>query len=60
MLIQHPIEKLWDIVGTVVEIGRYRDYLVKLPCGKTYWRNRRFLRPVHDSLEGRAEGAGGY
>ena len=44
--IQHPLDKTWECIATVVEIGKYRNYLLKLPCGKTYWRNRRFLREV--------------
>ena len=29
----------------VVAIGRHRDYYVKMPSGRVFWRNRRFLRP---------------
>ena len=36
---------LWDRRGTIVGVGRSRDILVKLPSGRTLWRNRRFLRP---------------
>ena len=42
--IQHPIERTWETSATIVDVGKYRDYLVKLPCGQTYWRNRKFLR----------------
>ena len=42
--IQNPISKKWDTTGTVVEIGKHRDYHVRTPSGKVYWRNRRFLR----------------
>ena len=44
--LQHPLEKHWEIIGCIIEIGKFRDYLVKLPCGKSYWRNRRFLKPT--------------
>ena len=43
--IQHPRTKLWSAHGSIVAIGQHRDYLVKLPSGRIYWRNRRFLRP---------------
>eukprot|EP00117_Sycon_ciliatum_P007604 scpid94648/ scgid10640/ len=33
----------WATTGTVVAIGQNRDYFVKLPSGRVYWRNRRFL-----------------
>ena len=42
--VQDPRSKLWSVTGIVVAIGRNRDYLVKLPSGRVYWRNRRFLR----------------
>ena len=35
----------WDRRGVIVGVGRRRTYLVKLPNGRIYWRNRRFLRP---------------
>ena len=41
---QNPLTKLWEKVGVVVGVGKRRDYHVKVECGKTYWRNRRFLR----------------
>ena len=44
--IQDPNSKKWDRVGYIVGIGRNRDYHVKLPSGRVYWRNRQFLRPV--------------
>ncbi|XP_065182546.1 uncharacterized protein K02A2.6-like [Sycon ciliatum] len=43
--IQHPRTKLWSAHGSIVAIGQHRDYLVKLPSGRIFWRNRRFLRP---------------
>ena len=44
---------LWDRTGSIVGVGDRRDYLVKMPNlmkmkmpnGRVYWRNRRFLRP---------------
>lgn len=44
--LQDPTTRRWDRVGSVVGIGRHRDYLVKLPSGRTLWRNRRFVRPT--------------
>ena len=43
--IQHPRTKLWSMRGVIVAVGDHRDYFVKLPSGRVYWRNRRFLRP---------------
>ena len=40
--IQHNISKRWDSVGIIVSVGNYRNYLVKLPSGLTYWRSRNF------------------
>ncbi|XP_065182282.1 uncharacterized protein LOC135812991 [Sycon ciliatum] len=44
--IQDPRTKLWRTTGVVVAIGRNRDYMVKLPSGRVYWRNRRLLKPA--------------
>lgn len=38
--------KLWSATGAVVAVGRHRDYYVRLPSDHTYWRNRRYLKPV--------------
>lgn len=38
--------KLWDKVGVVISIGRYRSYRIKFASGSVLWRNRRFLRPM--------------
>ena len=35
----------WDRPGVIEGVGSRRDYLVKLGSGRTWWRNRRFLRP---------------
>jgi len=48
--IQDPITKLWSATGVVVAIGQRRDYYVKLPSGRVYWRNRRFLRIHYESI----------
>lgn len=44
VLIQHPISKLWDTPGVIVEVGQHRDYLIKTSAGRIFRRNRRFLR----------------
>ena len=44
--IQDPRTHIWDQCGTIVSIGAHRTYRVKLPSGRVYWRNRRFLRPL--------------
>ena len=40
----------WDRPGVIVGVGSWRDYLVKLGSGRTWLRNRRFLRPHHPFL----------
>ena len=42
--IQHPLSKLWDTTGIVISSDK-RDYQVKTTSGRTYRRNRRFIRP---------------
>lgn len=44
--IQDPASLRWDKVGVVMGRGRNRDYSVRLPSGRVWRRNRRFLRPV--------------
>lgn len=44
--IQDPASHRWDKVGVVMGCGRSRDYEIRLPSGRVWWRNRRFLRPV--------------
>ena len=41
----------WDRIGFIVGVGMNRDYRVKLPSGRTLWRNRRHLRRVNDTIE---------
>ena len=42
--IQNPESKMWNIYGTVVDIGPHRRYYVKTHSGRIFVRNRRFLR----------------
>ena len=42
--IQDPHSKRWDKIGKVVDQGNFRDYYVKMPSGRVFRRNRRFLR----------------
>ena len=44
--LQDPVSKKWDRVGTIVGVGSWRDFHVKMPGGAVFWRNRRFLRPT--------------
>ena len=44
--LQDPTTKRWDMVGTIMSVGRSRDYLVRMLSGRVLWRNRRLLRPV--------------
>ena len=44
--VRDPPSKLWDKVGVVVSIGRYRSYRIKFESGSVLWRNRRLLRPM--------------
>ena len=50
--VQDPLSKRWDRIGVVVGIGRHRDYHIKMPSGRVYWRNRRFLRLLHPCNSG--------
>ena len=45
--IQDATSHRWDKVGVIMGIGRSRDYEIRLPSGRVWWRNRRFLRPVY-------------
>jgi hypothetical protein len=42
--IQDSVSKLWDKAGVIIAAGRNRDYHVKIDSGRTYWRNRKFVR----------------
>ena len=43
--LQHPSTKLWQQHGTIVSVGRHRDYHIRLPSGRVLRRYRLFLRP---------------
>ena len=45
--VQNPISKRWDRQGIIIGI----NYHVKLPSGRVYWRNRRFLRTTRSSSD---------
>eukprot|EP00094_Tigriopus_californicus_P012495 TCALIF_12080-PA protein Name:"Protein of unknown function" AED:0.36 eAED:0.50 QI:76/0/0/1/0/0/2/0/100 len=53
--IQNPINRLWDRIGVIEGIRNTdRSFIVNIPGGRSYVRNRRFLRPVakvHDSMD---------
>ncbi len=40
----NPKADLWNIYGTIVEVGAYRRYRIKTQAGRLLVRNRRFLR----------------
>lgn len=42
--VQNPVSKLFNIYGTVVNVGPHRRYSVKTSSGRILVRNRRFLR----------------
>ena len=44
--IQDPTSKLWNQVGEVLAVGRYRSNRIKFASGSVLWRNRRFIRPM--------------
>ena len=46
VVIQNPITKRWSTLGSIVEVGPFRNYLVKTPAGRLFRRNRRFLRVI--------------
>ena len=43
---QHPVDKTWETSATIVKVGSFRNYLLKLPSGRTCWRNRRYIRSI--------------
>lgn len=53
--VQDVVTKLWDRVGTIVGVGRNRDYRIKLTSGSVAWRNRRFIRPQLPPADSRPE-----
>ena len=42
--VQDSQSKLWDRYGTIVDIGRHRNYFVRMNSGRVLVRNRRALR----------------
>ena len=42
--LQNARTKLWDIYGSIIDIGPHRRYYVKTHSGRVFVRNRRFLR----------------
>lgn len=49
--VQDPGTKRWDKLGTVMGVGKSRDYQIRLPSGRVWWRNRRFLRPTMSPVD---------
>ena len=49
--IQDHATKRWDRLGEIVGVGKHRDYRIKMPSGRTWWRNRRFLRKFNGDIE---------
>ena len=44
--IQDEETKRWNKIGTIIQIGKHRQYLVEMENGKKLWRNRKFLRSI--------------
>ena len=42
--VQDPQTKLWDRHGTIVDVGRHRNFFVRMKSGRVLVRNRRALR----------------
>ena len=42
--LQDAVTRKWDRSGIIVGIGKNRDYHIRLPSGRVFWRNRRLLR----------------
>ena len=50
VLVQNPISKSWDEKGIIIEVRPDgRSYEVNMDSGKSFVRNRAFLRPISDS-----------
>ena len=41
--IQDHRTRRWDRRGTVIEVGKNRDYQIKFQSGRILWRNRKFI-----------------
>jgi transposase InsO family protein len=50
VLIQDHKSKRWSTPRVIVEVGPFRDYLVKTPAGRLFRRNRRFLRVISPQI----------
>ena len=51
VLIQNPLSNVWDNKGKITSIRpNKRSYDVVFDNGKTYLRNRKFLRPINTTL----------
>ena len=51
-MVQNPISKSWDEKGTITGIRTQgRSYEILLDSGKSFLRNRAFLRPIHGSAK---------
>jgi hypothetical protein len=46
VVIQDHKTKRWSPPGVIVEVGPFRDYLVKTSAGRLFHRNRSFLRVI--------------
>ncbi len=52
--VQHHMTKCWDLIGKIEEVNRRgRSYLVRSETGRLYWRNRHFIKPLHEGPEDR-------
>lgn len=47
--VQDPVSKRWDKTGTIISTGPHRDYRIRFPSGRIYWRNRRFIKPDYSA-----------
>ena len=51
MLVQDPQTKSWKVKGRIIGVRpNGRSYDVQLDSGKTFIRNRAFLRPIRDGI----------
>ena len=44
--VQDEETKRWNKIGTIIQIGNHRQYLVEMENGRKLWRNRKFLRLI--------------
>ena len=51
VMVQHPTSKRWDSKATIISMrNNKRSYLVKQDDGRTWIRNRKFLRPISNNV----------